>query len=332
MKKRIFVWGTGRLAGKVIGRYIDIENIEGFIDNDKNKREYMGKKVFLPEVAANMNYDAVLVANLYCEEIYFQCQRLKMDLKKIIFLYNNYFLTDTNQDYNFVETILGKEYAEIVKKRYHVVRGVEAYGDLCLKNSDLIENGYFESDYVRIKSFELAVKEIRKRNIKGAVAEVGVFRGEFAQYINYAFPDRKCYLFDTFEGFNTEEAVKEMQDGNCTNAFIQAYKQTNIKNVLQKMKYSDKVIIRQGFFPQSADNLEDIFVFVSLDVDFEDSIFEGLCYFYPRLSGGGYIFVHDYNSSLCGVEKAVDKFEKKMGKYICKMPLCDANGTLVITK
>ena len=47
--------------------------------------------------------------------------------------------------------------------------------------------GYQESDYVRIKCFELAVKEIRKRNVRGSVAEVGVFRGEFAQYINHAF-------------------------------------------------------------------------------------------------------------------------------------------------
>ena len=34
----------------------------------------------------------------------------------------------------------------------------------------------------------------------------------------------------------------------------------------------------------------------------ENSIYEGLKYFYPRLSLGGYIFVHDYNSSLYGVE------------------------------
>ncbi len=36
--------GTGRLVGKVVGRYIDIENVSGFIDNDSRKAEYMGKK------------------------------------------------------------------------------------------------------------------------------------------------------------------------------------------------------------------------------------------------------------------------------------------------
>ncbi len=74
------------------------------------------------------------------------------------------------------------------------------------------------------------------------------------------------------------------------------------------------------------------FEFVLIDVDFEKSIYEGLKYFFPRLSTGGYIFVHDYNSSLLGVERAVDRFEKEIGISLCKMPLCDANGTLVIMK
>lgn len=179
---------------------------------------------------------------------------------------------------------------------------------------------------------ELAVKEIRKRKLRGSVAEVGVFRGEFAQYINAAFPDRKCYLFDTFEGFQANEALQEMKSGNCTEAFVQAYKQTNLGIVLQKMKHIETIIIKQGFFPESLDGLEDVFAFVSIDVDFEDSIYEGLKYFYPRMEEGGYLFVHDYNSSLLGVEKAVDKYEKELGEVLHKMPLCDANGTLVVMK
>lgn len=192
--------------------------------------------------------------------------------------------------------------------------------------------GYNESDYVRIKCLELAVKEIRKKNVRGEIAELGVFRGEFSQYLNCAFPDRKLYLFDTFEGFDANEALKEMKDGNCTDAFVQAYKQTNVAQVLRKMKHLENIIIKQGFFPESLNGLEEEFAFVSIDVDFEESIYAGLEYFYPRVSEGGYIFVHDYNSSLLGVEKAVDYFETKLGFGLHKMPLCDANGTLVIMK
>ena len=178
----------------------------------------------------------------------------------------------------------------------------------------------------------MAVKEIRKRNVRGSVAEVGVFRGEFAQYMNHAFPDRKCYLFDTFEGFDANEALSEIKRGNCTDAFVEAYKNTNVGVVLERMEYIENVVIKQGFFPESLDGLDEQFAFVSLDVDFEESSYEGLKYFYPRLSTGGYIFVHDYNSSLLGVEKAVDRFEQDMGVNLCKMPLCDANGTMVVVR
>ena len=32
----IYVWGTGRLVGKVVGKYIDIKDVKAFIDNDRN--------------------------------------------------------------------------------------------------------------------------------------------------------------------------------------------------------------------------------------------------------------------------------------------------------
>ncbi len=279
---KIYIWGTGRLVGNVIGRYIDIDTIEGFIDNDKTKREYMGKKVIRPEQL--VSYDAVLIANLYREEITKQCRELDIDMEKVIFLYSNCVMEDVNKDYAFVEKILGKEYANIIKNRYHAIRGVEAF-DVPIDLRD--EKGYWESDYVRMQCFELAIKEIYKRKLQGAVAEVGVFRGEFARYISKAFPNSRCYLFDTFDGFDANEALKELKSGNCTHALIEAYKQTNIAAVLERMPYLDNIVIKQGYFPQSLDGLEETFVFVSIDVDFEDSIYECLTYFYPRLLRGG---------------------------------------------
>lgn len=189
-----------------------------------------------------------------------------------------------------------------------------------------------ETDYVRMETFELVLKELRKRDVEGNVAEAGVFRGEFAQYINDAFPDKKLYLFDTFDGFNANEVLDEMKNGNCTKTFVEAYKNTNIQQVLDRMPHLETLIIKQGYFPDSLQGLEDKFCFVSLDMDFEESIYQGLVYFYPRLARGGYIFVHDYNSSLRGVEKAVDKYENNFDVMLHKVPICDANGSLVITK
>ncbi|MDE7312843.1 MAG: hypothetical protein K2N87_14675 [Eubacterium sp.] len=131
---RLFVWGTGRLAGKVVGKYIAAESVTAFIDNNPDKKEYMGRQVLSPKEAAESEYDAVVVINLYSREIYRQCEQIGMDLAKVIFLYNNCMLWDLNRDYEFVERVLGADYAAAVKNRYRVIRGVEAYGDLFLKN------------------------------------------------------------------------------------------------------------------------------------------------------------------------------------------------------
>ena len=47
MKMKLFIWGTGRLVGKVVGRYIDIDKVCGFIDNDVLKKIIWGKKYIL---------------------------------------------------------------------------------------------------------------------------------------------------------------------------------------------------------------------------------------------------------------------------------------------
>lgn len=98
------------------------------------------------------------------------------------------------------------------------------------------------------------------------------------------------------------------------------------------MKYKETIVIKKGLFPESLNGLEDKFAFVSIDVDFEESIYNALAYFYPRLNPGGYIFIHDYNSNLHGVEKAVDNYEVKSGIQLAKVPLCDVCGSLVITQ
>lgn len=42
--KKIFIWGTGRLIGKVVGKYISIEEVTGFIDSNKKRINTWGKK------------------------------------------------------------------------------------------------------------------------------------------------------------------------------------------------------------------------------------------------------------------------------------------------
>lgn len=150
-----------------------------------------------------------------------------------------------------------------------------------------------------------------EKGIKGEVAELGVYRGDFAKDINRVFPDRKLYLFDTFEGFPEEDIQYEIENHLLLNE-VGKFTSTSVEFVLNRMPYRENCIICQGYFPETAEGLEDKFVFVNIDVDLYKPILAGLEYFWPRMVDGGYIFVHDYFSdSYAGTKKAVEEFSKK---------------------
>jgi O-methyltransferase len=77
--------------------------------------------------------------------------------------------------------------------------------------------------------------------------------------------------------------------------------------------------------------MADEYAFVSLDVDLYQPILAGLEYFYPRLSAGGYIFIHDYNNArFSGVRMAVEAFLAHT--HAPALPLPDFAGSLILTK
>ena len=184
-------------------------------------------------------------------------------------------------------------------------------------------------DYIRLASLELIAHEINSRNIKGNVAELGVYKGKFARYINKYFPGRKLYLFDTFRGFDEADIKSELL--NTYSEGNQDFSNTSVEKVLSIMPHPDQCIIKKGFFPHSAIGLEDEFAFVSLDTDLYDPIYNGLQYFYPRLVKNGYIFIHDFNNdSYKGVRQAVIKYCSE--NSISYFPLPDSAGSAVIMK
>jgi O-methyltransferase len=189
-------------------------------------------------------------------------------------------------------------------------------------------NLFLKFDYVRLSTFELIAWEINKNKIEGNVAELGVYKGEFAKYINEAFPEKKMYLFDTFKGFNSADIKNENKKYKSK---FNDFSNTSIQTVLDKMKFPNNCIVKQGYFPDSLDNLEERFCFVSLDADLFDPIYSGLKYFYPRLSQGGYIFIHDYNNdNYPGAKDAVLTFCRE--NNVPFVPICDGWGSVIISK
>lgn len=183
----------------------------------------------------------------------------------------------------------------------------------------------------RSATLELMSREIYRYDIQGSCAEVGVYRGDFAKEINHYFPDRKLYLFDTFEGFDKRDI--EITRKNEIAVGEGDFSQTSVDIVLSKMEHKENVIVKKGWFPETANGVDDKFCFVSLDADLYKPIKAGLEFFYPRLVNGGIIMVHDFNYSLddyTGVHDAVKEFclANNTG-YVC---LSDSAGSAAIVK
>lgn len=172
---------------------------------------------------------------------------------------------------------------------------------------------------------------VYENGIPGNVAEAGVFQGEFAAEINKNFYDRKIYLFDTFEGFNKKDISIEISNGFSTPKEGH-FNNTSEKLVLEKMTYRENCIIKKGYFPWSAFNINDQFCFVNLDMDLYKPTLEGLNYFSLYMVRGGGILIHDYfDKTYCGVKYAVKDFlSAKSNRNLNFLPIGDDSSIVII--
>lgn len=148
-----------------------------------------------------------------------------------------------------------------------------------------------------------------------------MFRGEFAKELNRYFPDCKCYLFDTFDGFDEKDIILEQKDSMVVANYMKGLSE---QLVYEKMPYKQMVEIRKGYFPNSAKGIEDSFCFVNLDMDLYKPTYEGIVFFYPRMISGGIILIHDYFSdAYSNVRQAVEDYEKNYSVRLITIPIGD---------
>ncbi|HEY5407289.1 MAG TPA: TylF/MycF/NovP-related O-methyltransferase [Ginsengibacter sp.] len=218
-----------------------------------------------------------------------------------------------------INLLLGKS---LQKEKIFITNSLEY-----LERPRNISQNYF--DYIRLSTLELVCNEINNKNLEGNVAELGVYKGKFAKHINLYFKDRILYLLDTFEGFDSRDVVQEKNKGFTSG--LQDFTNTSVASVLAMMPFPEKCIPVKGFFPASAKDIHDQFVFVSLDADLYEPIYEGLKFFYQKLVKGGYIFIHDFNNdNYKGARKAVEQFCTETN--ISFTPIPDSGGSVIINK
>ena len=216
---------------------------------------------------------------------------------------------------------------------------------------------------VRLSALRLQAREIEAWKIPGDVAELGVYQGAFAAEINRLFPERRLWLFDTFEGFHARDlAIEAERTGVKTQR--RSFSDTTIELVRSRLPHPERARFVKGYFPESLKGFdfmegsendvmqepvnampacsrshteqrkesgEPCYALVSLDPDLYEPTLEGLRYFYPRLAPGGRILIHDYTSTQFeGVKMAVDEYCRAHELFV--VPLMDLHGTAVLVK
>ena len=195
---------------------------------------------------------------------------------------------------------------------------------LWVQNSPRNDKG----DLVRLFFLLNQIEYLKKNKISGAIAEVGVYKGTTARLFHESFPEKKLLLFDTFEGFDRRDIDHKKENSN---ARIGGW-DVSIKEVKDFVGSSELIQFIPGYFPNTTIdvNPKNQYALVHLDADLYNPQLSGLEYFYPRVTKGGVIIIHDCNNEYFGSAKALDEFFQKKPEIPIIIP--DKSGSAVVIK
>jgi len=184
-------------------------------------------------------------------------------------------------------------------------------------------------DLPRLYLLLLNIARVIREKVPGDLAEIGVYQGNTARILAEAARSsgRHLYLFDTFEGFHSQDLRGPDRTGVPGH-----FGDTSLETV-KAFVGTHGVEYIVGRFPESLTQrpIPQQFSIVHLDCDLHDPMLAGLTFFYPRLSPGGLLILHDYSSGhWSGGCQAIDAFMADKPERLVLMP--DKSGTAIMIK
>lgn len=182
-------------------------------------------------------------------------------------------------------------------------------------------------DYARLIFLLATIEGLERSAIPGAFAELGVYRGSTARVLHKLAPNRRLYLFDTFDGFAAADVANDPSGAQAGGYSC------SLEEVRDYVGRADAIRYCKGRFPETAAEVPsgETFALVHVDCDLYEPTKAALEFFYPRLASGGHFIVHDYYSGCWpGVARAVDEFLHDRSERMVRIP--DKSGTAVFVK
>ncbi|MFM2395286.1 MAG: hypothetical protein RLZZ546_3269 [Bacteroidota bacterium] len=154
-----------------------------------------------------------------------------------------------------------------------------------------------------LDAYNIASLTKSTNKISGDIAEVGSFKGASAKLIcQLKNQEKHFYVIDSFEGLPNVSEI-DTQSGFYKGEYL-----SDFEDVKKYLKSFPNTTVLKGFFPEkNGDLLSDKkFSFVHLDIDLYEPTKICLEYFYPRMTSGGVIISHDFQTP--GIQKAFNEF------------------------
>jgi O-methyltransferase len=157
-----------------------------------------------------------------------------------------------------------------------------------------------ETNYTAYRS----IKNIVNKNIKGAIVECGVFKGEKISFFIETLKllkcyNRKIYLVDTFEGMTKPSSLdfqvitgRRMSEKDMFCSLLDVKKNISLSNYPKKKIKFLKIDVRETNLLKK--NIPNSIAILRLDVDFYDATLSTLKALYYKVSKYGYIIHDDY--------------------------------------
>ncbi len=183
-------------------------------------------------------------------------------------------------------------------------------------------------DRQRFIAWWLQVERLKRELVPGDFVELGVYKGDSAAVLHAMDTGRTLHLFDTFSGFTAADLTVET--GEAATYTPDNFADTSVESVLEKIGGNNNIIIYKGLLPETAAGFHSKVALVNMDLDLYNPTRAGLEIYYPLLSPGGVIMIHDYNNKWPGLIRAVDEFVKSIPENLVHFP--DRDGTVMIIR
>jgi hypothetical protein len=227
---------------------------------------------------------------------------------------NVYCFRNKNYKTDFTKFISHKG-QDLEKCNKHVLHFAGGVGNFTVKYNKMIEH-LNKNSVIKYETRNDMFLSFPK-NLK--ILEIGVFRGDFSDFIFKNLEPKELHLVDLFEGIMDSGN----QDGNNSIIINLNDSFNNLKN---KYLNNNKLFLHKGFSYEVLNKFDDNhFDLIYLDGDHSyEGVKKDLIQSFKKIKNGGYICGHDYETNNLktnnfynfGVKKAVDEFCKEYKQNI----------------